>query len=266
MPRKILLIREVVSFQRSAASSGASVSPDRPTTLLIEMLAQRSARRGDFVLSSGRRSNLYIDARLTTMSPDGLALIGSLGLTALQLNFGDVDAVGGLTLGADPVAYAIAYASATTEWPIRAFTVRKDAKAHGTGRQIEGPYQKGDRVVIIEDVITTGGSALRAMDVLRAGGATLMGVLTVVDRGEGGRELIESQGVRVVAHVKHPAWRGSLTNFDNIPAPRIPIRANQRHHKHDGECDGDKFGKNNPKAAHSDSLKSWHSSKLLRKQ
>lgn len=163
------------------------------------MLAQRSARRGDFLLSSGQRSNLYFDARLTTMSPDGLLLIGSLGLSAIQRHFGEIDAIGGLTLGADPVAYAIAYSSAPTARPIRAFTVRKEAKAHGTGRQIEGPFHEGDRVVIIEDVITTGGSALRALNVLRAAGADVRGVLTVVDRGEGGREIIENQGVPVVA-------------------------------------------------------------------
>lgn len=163
------------------------------------MLAQRSARRGDFLLSSGRRSQLYVDARLTTMSPDGLLLIGSLGLLTIQRHFGEVDAVGGLTLGADPVAYAIAYASASTQRPIRAFTVRKDAKVHGTGRQIEGPFRQGDRVVVIEDVITTGGSALHALDVLHASGADIRGVLTVVDRGEGGREIIESRGVPVVA-------------------------------------------------------------------
>jgi orotate phosphoribosyltransferase len=163
------------------------------------MLAERSARRGSFVLSSGQRSHLYIDARLTTMSPDGLSLVGSLGLSAVREHFGDVDAVGGLTLGADPVAYAIAYTSAASTSPIKAFTVRKDTKAHGTGRQIEGPLCKGDRIVVIEDVITTGGSALRAIEVLRASGADIRGVLALVDREEGGRDAIENQGVPVIA-------------------------------------------------------------------
>ena len=167
---------------------------------LLTLLAERSARRGHFVLSSGRTSNLYVDARLTTMSPDGLALIGALGLSTIADVFGDtVDAVGGLTLGADPIAYAIAYASATTAHPIRAFTVRKEAKAHGTGRQVEGPYKRGDRIVIIEDVITTGGSALRAIDVLRNHDATILGVLALVDREEGGREALEGAGLKVYA-------------------------------------------------------------------
>lgn len=168
---------------------------------LVTLLAERSARRGHFVLSSGRTSNLYIDARLTTMSPEGLALIGPLALTAVRDAFGVVDAVGGLTLGADPISYAIAYASAQTDEPVRAFTVRKEAKAHGAGRQVEGPYNPGDRVVVIEDVITTGGSALRAIEVLRAHGAQILGVLALVDREEGGRQAIEAQGLSVVSLV-----------------------------------------------------------------
>lgn len=163
------------------------------------MLAERSARRGDFVLASGRRSNLYIDARLTTMSPDGLALIGKMGLTAVRTHFPTAQAIGGLTLGADPVSYAIAHASAATAHPLRAFTVRKEAKAHGTGRLIEGPFREGDAVVVIEDVITTGGSALRAIDALRGAGANVLGVLAVVDREEGGRAALEAAGVPVLS-------------------------------------------------------------------
>jgi orotate phosphoribosyltransferase len=170
---------------------------------LSEMLAARSARRGQFTLSSGRTSTLYIDARLTTMSPDGLVLIGSLGVQRLGARdwARGVQAVGGLTLGADPVAYAIAYASASTATPLRAFTVRKEAKAHGTGQLIEGPFRSGDRVVVIEDVITTGGSALRAVGAVRAAGGTVCGVLAVVDREEGGREAIEAEGVPVASLV-----------------------------------------------------------------
>jgi orotate phosphoribosyltransferase len=166
---------------------------------LIALLAARSARRGSFTLASGRQSDLYIDARLTTMSPDGLALIGPLGLDALRDNGWAVDAVGGLTLGADPISYAIAYASAVAGAPIRAFTVRKEAKAHGTGRLIEGPFATGDRVVVIEDVITTGGSALKAIDAIRAAGGTVVGVLALVDRQEGGREAIAATGAPVTA-------------------------------------------------------------------
>ncbi len=166
---------------------------------LLTLLAERSARRGHFTLASGRESTLYIDARLTTMSPDGLALIGPLALEALGASGWNVTAVGGLTLGADPVSYAIAYASALAGTPLRAFTVRKEAKAHGTGRLIEGPFQAGDRVAVIEDVITTGGSALRAAAAIRAAGGEVAGILALVDREEGGREALTSAGFPVLA-------------------------------------------------------------------
>lgn len=136
------------------------------------------------------------------MSPDGLALIGPLGLAALVSSGWQVSAVGGLTLGADPVTYAIAYASALAGTPLRAFTVRKEAKAHGTGRLIEGPFREGDRVAVIEDVITTGGSALRAAEAIRAAGGVVAGVLALVDREEGGREALLAAGLPVLALAK----------------------------------------------------------------
>lgn len=166
---------------------------------LLSMLATRSAKRGTFTLASGRQSSLYIDARVTTMSPDGLAIIGPLGLDAIREAGWDADAVGGLTLGADPIACAISVASAASERPVRAFTVRKEAKAHGTGKLIEGPFRAGDRVVVIEDTITTGGSARKAVDAVRAAGGTVLGVLALVDREEGGRESLEGDGLRVVS-------------------------------------------------------------------
>ena len=164
---------------------------------LVQMLALRSARRGTFTLASGRQSDLYVDARLTTMSPDGLAIIGPMALERFRACGWAPDSVGGLTLGADPVSYAIAHASALAKTPIRAFTVRKEAKTHGTGKLIEGPYQAGDKVVVIEDVITTGGSALKAIDAIKAAGGVIVGVLAVVDREEGGREAIEAAGFAV---------------------------------------------------------------------
>jgi orotate phosphoribosyltransferase len=167
--------------------------------LLTALLAERSSKKGHFVLASGRESEFYIDARLTTMSPDGLAVIGRLGLATLEQSAWRVDAIGGLTLGADPVSYAISYASAGSKHPLRAFTVRKEAKTHGTGKLIEGPFRTDDHVAVIEDVITTGGSALRAIEVIRAAGGTVSGVLAVVDREEGGREALELAGVPVIA-------------------------------------------------------------------
>lgn len=141
------------------------------------------------------------------MSPEGLALIGPLALAALHDAGWTPDAVGGLTLGADPISYAIAYASAlaaTTEGTalVRAFTVRKEAKQHGTGKLVEGPFRAGDRVVVIEDVITTGGSALRAAEAIRAAGGEIVGVLALVDREEGGREALERAGLHVRSLVR----------------------------------------------------------------
>jgi orotate phosphoribosyltransferase len=169
---------------------------------LIALLANRSAKRGDFVLASGRKSNLYIDARLTAMSPEGQLLIGRVGLAALREHGWDADSVGGLTLGADPISYAIAHASAvaaegTNAKLVRSFTVRKEAKQHGTGKLVEGPFRSGDRVVVIEDVITTGGSALKAVESIRAAGGEILGVLALVDRQEGGREALEAAGLTV---------------------------------------------------------------------
>jgi orotate phosphoribosyltransferase len=169
---------------------------------LVRLLATRSAKRGNFTLASGRQSSLYIDARLTTMTPEGQQLIGRLGLEAIGSAGWQADAVGGLTLGADPIAYAICHSSAVSSRPVRSFTVRKEAKTHGTGKLVEGPLAEGDRVVIIEDVITTGGSAARACEAVRAAGAVILGILALVDREEGGREHLESLGftVRSLTH------------------------------------------------------------------
>ena len=166
---------------------------------LIKLLAERSARRGQFTLASGKQSSFYIDARLTTMSPEGLVLIGRLALEKLRQSGWAVDAVGGLTLGADPISYAISYASADSARPVRAFTVRKEAKTYGAGRLVEGPVASGDRVAIVEDVITTGASALRAVSAVKDIGGTVVGVLAVVDREEGGREALEKAGLQVIA-------------------------------------------------------------------
>jgi orotate phosphoribosyltransferase len=128
-----------------------------------------------------------------------LSLIGHLGFAALQDSGWKVDSVGGLTLGADPIAYAIAYTSALKDMPIRAFTVRKQTKTHGMGRLIEGPFHTGDQTAIIEDVITTGNSALQAAEVVSAAGGIVAGILALVDREEGGRNALETRGFNVIA-------------------------------------------------------------------
>lgn len=161
---------------------------------LRALLLERSIRLGDFVLASGKRSSYYIDGRRTTMSSKGQLLIGRVGLERLDGLGWRPAAVGGLTLGADPVAYAIAHAAALEGRPLDAFTVRKEPKSHGTGRRIEGCFEEGMEVVVVEDVVTTGESALRAIDAVEAEGGRVIGVLAVVDRGEGGAERLEAAG------------------------------------------------------------------------
>ena len=170
-------------------------------TRLAELLRKKSVRFGQFTLASGAASDIYIDARLTTMSPEGLALIGPLGLAAIRRMCWNADSVGGLTLGADPIAYAISYASALNPPVLRAFTVRKEPKQHGTRKLIEGPFESGDRVVIIEDVVTSGGSALRAIEAARDAGGEVVGVVALVDRHEGGTEKIKAAGYSLVTLV-----------------------------------------------------------------
>lgn len=164
---------------------------------LHDLLIDRSLKRGDFVLASGKRSSYYIDARQTTMSGRGQVLIGRLGLAEIDDAGWDPSAVGGLTLGADPIAYAIAHWASLSGRTIDGFTVRKEVKAHGAGNLIEGGFVAGMSVVVVEDVITTGESALRAARSLTDAGGIVLGVLAVVDREEGGRERILEAGYDV---------------------------------------------------------------------
>jgi orotate phosphoribosyltransferase len=165
---------------------------------LRALLLERSVSFGDFVLSSGQRSSYYIDARKTTMSARGQALIGRLGLRAIRARGWDPSGVGGLTMGADPVAYAIARASVDLPPMLDAFSVRKAAKDHGLRRRVEGNFRAGDHVVVVEDVITSGSSARQAIEAIRAEGGTVVGVLAVVDREQGGGGAISEMGIEVV--------------------------------------------------------------------
>jgi len=166
--------------------------------LLDRLLLDRSVKHGHFVLASGRTSSYYIDARLSTMSAEGLVLIGRLGLAAIRGRGWDARGIGGLTMGADPVAYAIAARSAADPPIVNAFSVRKEPKAHGTGQRVEGNFAPGDAVVVVEDTITTGGSAIKAVEAIREAGGSVLGILAVVDREEGGRQALEQAGLDVV--------------------------------------------------------------------
>lgn len=166
---------------------------------LRALLVERSVRLGDFTLASGARSAYYVDARRTAMCAEGQALIGRLGLELARRAAPGISHVGGLTMGADPVAYAIAHRSWLDGAPIDAFSVRKQAKGHGMGQRIEGGLPQTARCLVVEDSMTTGGSALQAIEALREFGATIVAALTIVDREEGAREALEAQGIPLLA-------------------------------------------------------------------
>jgi orotate phosphoribosyltransferase len=183
-----------------AATLGAPTAADRQR--LFDLLLEHSLRFGDFTLSSGAKSRYYIDVRQTSLHPEGALLIAKL-LHPLLHDAG-VDAVGGLTLGADPIVGALALWSQLRGTPTAGFIVRKESKGHGAARRIEGPFREGMKVAIVDDVITKGGSALAAFEAAREAGADVRLVACVVDRGEGGPEEFEARGVafRSIFHIR----------------------------------------------------------------
>jgi orotate phosphoribosyltransferase len=149
---------------------------------LLQLVRERAYRDGlDITLASGKKSTFYIDGKKVSLHPEGLWLIARLMLAQLQ-RFPDVTAVGGLTLGADPIASAIAALSHETGQGLSAFLVRKEPKGHGTGSRVEGELARGQRVAIVEDTVTTGASARKAIDAVREAGAVPVVVLTIADR------------------------------------------------------------------------------------
>jgi orotate phosphoribosyltransferase len=166
---------------------------------LRALLLARSVRLGDFTLASGVKSDYYIDARATTMSAEGQLLVGSVGYQLIRDSGLGPTHVGGLTMGADPLAYAIAHRSAIEGRPIDGFSVRKRAKEHGTGQRVEGGVPIGARCIVIEDTMTTGKSSLEAVQAVREHGAQVVGVLTLVDRSAGAaEELFEREGLTLL--------------------------------------------------------------------
>ncbi len=159
---------------------------------LLNLLATNSFRLGDFTLSSGRKSDYYIDCRTTTLHAHGAELTGRVFLDLFREQGWQPDAVGGLTMGADPIVVATAVISAQIGTPIHGFLVRKSEKTHGMGRRIEGFQQKGARVVIVDDVCTTGGSTIQAIEAAREFGFDVVGAACLVEREEAaGRPAVE---------------------------------------------------------------------------
>jgi orotate phosphoribosyltransferase len=161
---------------------------------LRTIIRKKSLRIGDFTLSSGKKSSYYLDCRTTTLNPRGALLIARLILETIRNEHIKADAIGGLTMGADPIASAVAVVSEIEGRPLNAFIVRKEAKGHGTERFIEGfEGPKGARVIIVDDVCTTAGSLLKAAEKAEEAGYQVAAAFCVVDREEGGTELIQKK-------------------------------------------------------------------------
>jgi len=175
---------------------------DKMKARLIEIIIEKSFQYRDnppFTLASGKTSNYYFNCKPTTLDPEGMNLIG--GILFQMLADADVTATGGLTLGADALANALAVISYQQGKPIKAFIVRKDVKDHGTKSALEGGVQAGERVVILDDVITTGGSTITAIEKAKGAGLFIDRVIALIDREEGGRENILAHIPRVDAVV-----------------------------------------------------------------
>jgi orotate phosphoribosyltransferase len=160
---------------------------------LLALVRDRAVVRGRVTLSSGREADYYVDLRRITLCAEAAPLVGRV-LLDLTADW-DFDAVGGLTMGADPVATAMMHAAAAHGRLLDAFVVRKEAKAHGLQRQVEGPEIAGRRVLVVEDTSTTGGSPLTALEAVREAGATPVGVAVIADRDTGAAAKIEAAGV-----------------------------------------------------------------------
>ncbi|MEM1069314.1 MAG: orotate phosphoribosyltransferase [Planctomycetota bacterium] len=165
---------------------------------LIELLRTESLQRGDFTLASGKKASYYLDCRNLTLHPKGANLIAAGMLDAMQSAGSLPDAVGGMAIGADPITAAIVTIAGQKDLPLKGFMVRKEPKAHGTGKQVEGPVQPGQHVVIVEDVITSGGSAIKAVDAAREFGLVVDRVIAIIDRLAGGEEAFKEKGLELI--------------------------------------------------------------------
>ncbi len=161
---------------------------------LISLIRHKALRFGDFTLASGKKSKYYLDGKQVTLDPHGAQLIGE-GILDLLADKQMPEAVGGMSIGADPITAAVVTMSAVRGTPLLGFMVRKEAKGHGTQQYIEGPVKAGQTAVIVEDVVTTGGSSLLAIERAEQFGLKVIGVVAVVDRMEGGAEAFAQRGI-----------------------------------------------------------------------
>jgi len=162
---------------------------------LIELVREKALRFGDFTLASGKKAKYYLDGKQVTLDTAGSRLVAE-GLLDLLIKDKMPDAVGGMSIGADPITAAVVVMSAVRGTPIKGFMVRKQAKGHGTNQCIEGPVRSGESAVIVEDVVTTGGSSFEAIERCEQFGLKIAGVLAIIDRMEGGAEAFAQRGYR----------------------------------------------------------------------
>lgn len=160
---------------------------------LKELLKTRSLKTGDFLLASGRRSKYYFDSKLTTLTSEGAHLTARCFLEVIRREGIRAQAIGGMTLGADPIVSAVAALSHVEGPPLDAFIVRKEPKGHGTMQWIEGPVSPGQKVIVVDDVVTTGGSTLQAVERAREFGLEVVAVMALLDREEGGTEALAAR-------------------------------------------------------------------------
>ncbi|MBP2436754.1 orotate phosphoribosyltransferase [Microbacterium amylolyticum] len=191
-----------------AIASTPELESDRQQ--LIELIKDEAVFHGDFTLSSGKKATYYVDMRKLTLDHRAAPAIGRI-MSDLISDLDGIVAVGGLTLGADPIANSVMHATAATDHPLDAFVVRKEPKDHGRGRQIEGAEVAGKRVVVLEDTSTTGQSALKAVEALRKVGAEIAAVAVIVDRKTGAQAAIEAEGLQ---------WRAAIDLDDLGLAPQ----------------------------------------------
>ena len=164
---------------------------------LMELVREKALKFGDFTLASGKKATYYLDGKQVTLDPAGARLVaeGILDLLGPKMP----TAVGGMSIGADPITAAVVTMSAVRETPVVGFMVRKEAKGHGTNQYVEGPVKPGDDVVILEDVVTTGGSSLMAIERVEAFGMKVVRVIAIIDRMEGGAEAFAKQGYELAS-------------------------------------------------------------------
>ena len=164
---------------------------------LLELIRTESLQRGEFTLASGKKASYYLDCRNITLHPKGANVIAEGMLDAMRSTGTLPEAVGGMAIGADPITASIITLAGQQDLPLKGFMVRKEPKDHGTGKQVEGPVKAGQRVVIVEDVITSGGSALKAVDAAREYGLVVEKVIAIIDRLAGGEEAFKAKGLEL---------------------------------------------------------------------